>query len=186
MPHYIYVSICKRCFSCYESKFRGDFNNIDRGISIGYILHQNILPKQLPKMNPMLSFFYAVFVMTSATLAFSPLAPTTLNRPHAFMSRSQNPSFTYKSSQIRLAGDDSEERKKEKLNQLGFSDDRRVQDVPDSVDDVNVRVDIIDNVDPVTITALGFAAIAANFLIFANMGDGGIGGLVARIINFFR
>lgn len=102
------------------------------------------------------------------------------------MSRSQNPSFTYKSSQIRLAGDDSEERKKEKLNQLGFSDDRRVQDVPDSVDDVNVRVDIIDNVDPVTITALGFAAIAANFLIFANMGDGGIGGLVARIINFFR
>ena len=39
------------------------------------------------------------------------------------------------------------------------------------------------NVDATTLTAVGFAAIAFNFLVLANMGDGGIAGIVARIIN---
>ena len=39
------------------------------------------------------------------------------------------------------------------------------------------------NVDPVSLTAIGFGLIALNFFVFANMGNGGIGGLVASIIN---
>ena len=41
------------------------------------------------------------------------------------------------------------------------------------------------NVDATTLTVVGFGAIAFNFLVLANMGDVGIGGLVARIINTF-
>ena len=53
-------------------------------------------------------------------------------------------------------------------------------------EDIEVNVNIIDNVDPVTLTAIGFGAIFMNFFVFGNMGDGGIGGLVARIINTFN
>jgi len=52
-------------------------------------------------------------------------------------------------------------------------------------DDENVRVDLIDDVDAFTLTAVGFGLIAFNFLVLANMGDAGIGGIVARIINTF-
>ena len=64
----------------------------------------------------------------------------------------------------------SQQEREEKLSQLGFTESKTLDDIPE---DVNVNVNLIDDVDPVTITALGFAAIAANFLIFANMGDGG-------------
>lgn len=47
----------------------------------------------------------------------------------------------------------------------------------------NVNVNLVDDVDSFTLTAVGFALIAFNFLVFANMGDAGIGGIVARIIN---
>ena len=50
----------------------------------------------------------------------------------------------------------------------------------------NVNVNIVDNIDPITLTAVGFGLIAFNFFVFANMGDSGIGGLVARIINTFN
>lgn len=46
-----------------------------------------------------------------------------------------------------------------------------------------VRVDIVEDVDPLTLTAIGFAAIAFNFLVLGNLGDVGIGGLVATFIN---
>lgn len=39
------------------------------------------------------------------------------------------------------------------------------------------------NVDPVSLTAVGFGLIALNFLVFANMGDGGIAGVIATFIN---
>jgi len=83
---------------------------------------------------------------------------------------------------------ESEQMRKERLAQLGFSEDKKMplSEPPNTIDEANVNVNLIGDIDPVTITALGFAAIAANFLIFANMGDGGIGGVVARIINFFR
>ncbi|KAL7575626.1 hypothetical protein ACA910_011453 [Epithemia clementina (nom. ined.)] len=50
----------------------------------------------------------------------------------------------------------------------------------------NFRVDLVDDVDSVTLTAIGFGLIALNFLVFANLGDGGIGGVVATIINTMK
>ena len=47
----------------------------------------------------------------------------------------------------------------------------------------NVNVNLVDDIDSFTLTAVGFALIAFNFFVFANMGDAGIGGIVARIIN---
>jgi len=49
-----------------------------------------------------------------------------------------------------------------------------------------VRVDLVEDVDSFSLTAIGFGLIAFNFLVLANMGDGGIGGLVARFINFWN
>jgi len=49
----------------------------------------------------------------------------------------------------------------------------------------NVNVNLVPDVDSFTLTAVGFGLIAFNFFVFANMGDAGIGGLVARIINAF-
>lgn len=56
----------------------------------------------------------------------------------------------------------------------------------DDRENVDVNVNEIGNIDAVTLTAVGFTLIAFNFLVFANMGDVGIGGLVARIINTFQ
>ena len=49
-----------------------------------------------------------------------------------------------------------------------------------------VNVNEMPNVDALTLTALGFGAIAFNFFVLANAGDGGIGGIVARLINTFQ
>lgn len=57
---------------------------------------------------------------------------------------------------------------------------------PDNRDNENVRVDLVEDVDSVTLTAIGFGLIAFNFLVLANMGDGGLSGLVARFINFWN
>lgn len=81
------------------------------------------------------------------------------------------------------------------------------------IEEPKVRVDLVDNIDATvrrfcgsrnarentpsevyhirthnshfakTITAIGFGLIAFNFLVLANMGDGGLGGVVATIIN---
>jgi hypothetical protein len=56
----------------------------------------------------------------------------------------------------------------------------------DDADEEEVEVNILEDVDPLTLTAIGFAAIAINFIVFANMGDAGLGGFVARIINAAR
>lgn len=73
-----------------------------------------------------------------------------------------------------------------RLRDLGFSDDEiaRSRKKPQK-QEMKVRVDMVDNIDATTLTALGFAAIAFNFFVLANMGDGGIGGVVATIINSF-
>jgi hypothetical protein len=53
-------------------------------------------------------------------------------------------------------------------------------------DQEKVKVNIIPDIDPITLTAIGFALIAFNFLVLGNLGDGGIGSLVARIINTYN
>lgn len=50
-------------------------------------------------------------------------------------------------------------------------------------DDDDVNVNIIPDVDAATLTAVGFGLIALNFFVFANLGDGGIAGVLATIIN---
>ena len=74
------------------------------------------------------------------------------------------------------------------LRELGYSDDEikrstRKSDTNTNKEQIKVRIDLIDNIDPVTLSAIGFGLIALNFFVFANMGDGGIGGIVAYIIN---
>jgi uncharacterized membrane protein len=74
------------------------------------------------------------------------------------------------------------------LRELGYSDDEikrstRKLDTNTNKQQIKVRIDLIDNIDPVTLSAIGFGLIALNFFVFANMGDGGIGGIVAYIIN---
>jgi hypothetical protein len=82
---------------------------------------------------------------------------------------------------------DNNNNSEDRLRQLGYSEDeiRRSNGKVDRDDDIKVRVDLIDDVDPVSLTAIGFALIALNFLVFANLGDGGISGVVARLINSF-
>jgi hypothetical protein len=71
----------------------------------------------------------------------------------------------------------------DKLRGLGYSDDeiRRAKKVSDN--DSSVNVNLLPDVDAATLTAVGFGLIALNFFVFANMGDGGIAGVVATIIN---
>mmetsp|Transcript_30177 Transcript_30177/g.61543 ORF Transcript_30177/g.61543 Transcript_30177/m.61543 type:complete len:132 (-) Transcript_30177:522-917(-) len=85
-------------------------------------------------------------------------------------------------------GDNNSDRS-ERLSKLGFTDVEIERSSGSSVDvpdeEIKVRVDVVEDIDPVTITAIGFGLIAMNFLLFANLGDGGIAGIVARIINTF-
>jgi len=51
-------------------------------------------------------------------------------------------------------------------------------------DDDNVNVQELE-VDAFTLTCVGFGLIAFNFLVLGNMGDMGVGGVIARIMNTF-
>ena len=48
---------------------------------------------------------------------------------------------------------------------------------------LNVQVNLLPDIDSVTLTAVGFALIAFNFFVLGNLEDGGIAGVVATIIN---
>ena len=51
------------------------------------------------------------------------------------------------------------------------------------LDDDDVQVNLIPDVDSVTLSVVGFGLIAFNFFVLANLGDGGIAGVLATIIN---
>ena len=82
----------------------------------------------------------------------------------------------------------SDDNQQEKLAKLGFSEDEIARSKKQSSEDneINVNVNIVDDIDPVTLTAVAFGLIAFNFLVLANLGDGGIAGLVATVINTMR
>jgi hypothetical protein len=73
-----------------------------------------------------------------------------------------------------------------KSNQASSKDSSLFYNPNEDPDQRDVNVNLIGDVDSVTLTAIGFGLIALNFFVFANMGDGGIGGIVARIINTFN
>ena len=65
------------------------------------------------------------------------------------------------------------------------ADHDKLHDITDHpVSQLNVNVHEMD-LDAVTITALCFAAIAINFMLFAHV-DSGLGGFVASLQNTFR
>lgn len=78
--------------------------------------------------------------------------------------------------------------REERLRNLGYSDQEisKKAAAPDPADQQKVRVDLVEDVDPLTLTAIGFGLIAFNFLVLGNLGDGGIGGLVATAINLLN
>lgn len=72
----------------------------------------------------------------------------------------------------------------ERLRTLGFTEDEiRQSKKESSPEQIKVRVDLVDGIDAFTLSAVGFGLIALNFFVFANMGDGGIAGIVATIMN---
>jgi hypothetical protein len=91
------------------------------------------------------------------------------------------------SSQFALqAAPEDGDNQEDKLAQLGYSSDDIGRSRKESdKEQLSVNVNLLPDIDPLTLTAIGFALIAFNFFVLGNMGDGGIGGVVARIINFF-
>ena len=86
---------------------------------------------------------------------------------------------------LQAAPEDSDNEQEDKLAKLGYSSDDVGRSRKKS-DKEQLRVNVnIPDVDPLTLTAVGFGLIAFNFFVLANAGDGGISGVVARIINFF-
>jgi hypothetical protein len=71
----------------------------------------------------------------------------------------------------------------DKLRALGYSDDEIRRTNKESDNDISVNVNLLPDVDAATLTAIGFGLIALNFFVFANMGDGGIAGPIATIMN---
>ena len=88
-------------------------------------------------------------------------------------------------TRLRFASPNDQEQR-ERLERLGYTSDDidRFVSTPTKspFDEQKVAVTEIE-IDPLTLTALGFGLIACNFLIFANMGSGGIAGVVASFMN---
>jgi hypothetical protein len=87
---------------------------------------------------------------------------------------------------LQMASEEEEEQR-ERLAQLGYSEeelDRAAAPVTTEPKEKSKFVAVTEfDIDPVTLTFIGFGLIAANFFIFANLGDGGVGGVVATIMN---
>jgi hypothetical protein len=83
---------------------------------------------------------------------------------------------------LRSTPDDQDE----KLSKLGYSSRERKSSSRDPVENEAVNVNLVENIDAVTLTAIGFGLVAFNFFILANVGDAGLGGIIASIINISR
>mmetsp|Transcript_15173 Transcript_15173/g.43705 ORF Transcript_15173/g.43705 Transcript_15173/m.43705 type:complete len:129 (-) Transcript_15173:53-439(-) len=124
----------------------------------------------------MLSRSLAIFLLLCCATVSGFLAPQTTTTTGSI---SRFPTKTC----IQMS-DKSNKSEEDRLRALGYSEEelRRSKKESDPPE-LNVRVDLVDDVDSFTLTAIGFGLIALNFFVFANMGDGGIAGLVATIIN---
>jgi hypothetical protein len=69
-----------------------------------------------------------------------------------------------------------------KLSNLGYAE-VEIQRSKPKKEELNVQVNLLPDIDSVTLTAVGFALIAFNFFILGNLEDGGVAGIVATIIN---
>jgi hypothetical protein len=74
----------------------------------------------------------------------------------------------------------------EKLSRLGFTSEELQTTKQKQIEPIKVQVNEIGNIDAATLTAVGFGLIAFNFFVLANLGDGGIAGTVATILNMLK
>ena len=132
-----------------------------------------------------LDLYYVLFIFLLSGCSNSNAFVTTSKRCH-YRTISFSSKIT-RTLELKAVEEPKESSREERLAQLGFTSDEisRAENIDEEVEQ-EVKVVVIDDVDPVTLTAIGFALIAFNFLVFANMGDAGIAGIVARIINAFR
>ena len=132
-----------------------------------------------------------VALLTGTVGAFS-ISPTT----NAYVRNIENSRSNKRMRNIHAlnmaSSDDSkEESQEDKLAALGYSSAEisrsksKGDDTTPRPGEQEVFVEEFE-VDAATLTAVGFGLIAFNFLVLANMGDGGIGGVVASIINSSR
>ena len=154
-------------------------------------------------------FVYSAWRTTSTKLSFSPESPfcpfrrsimkstllvglflvaTCLLAPtQAFVA--SKVTTTFPKSPTTTQRHSTPEDREQRLRNLGFSSDeiqKSGQDPVERVEEQKVRVDLVEDIDPFTLTAIGFAAIAFNFLVLGNLGDGGLGGLIATAINLLN
>ena len=90
------------------------------------------------------------------------------------------------SSSSEDASNDDANSSDRKLARLGFSPEeiqRGRQTPQEDKENLPVNVNLLPDVDAVTLTAVGFGLIAFNFFVLANLGDGGLAGAIATIIN---
>ena len=122
-------------------------------------------------------------------LAFYAVGPLV----HGFVPKTQGPTFaraitvtsiTHKS--VLFLAFDPDQDKNERLARLGYSDNELQRSDRKDDEPLSVNVNIVDNVDSFSLTAVGFALIAFNFFVLANLGDGGLSGVVASIINLAK
>ena len=122
-----------------------------------------------------------VFVVILASAEAFSVLPASIASP-----RTRKSAIISTSTRFLAGMDDKDD--DDKLKQLGYSPQelQRSKKNKDDIDDIDVKVNLIPDIDAVTLTAVGFALIALNFFVFANLGDGGIAGTIATITNLAR
>ena len=127
-------------------------------------------------------FLYQLTLLTAvALLVIQPSSGFVVRRngfPAPSLKQHQSTTFIITGSALFMAEDE------DRLRALGYSEDEIKRSKKNSdEEEIKVRVDLIPEIDAVSLTAVGFGLIALNFFVFANMGDGGIAGIVAQIMN---
>ena len=131
-----------------------------------------------------------VALLTGTVGAFS-ISPPCTPGPAAFPTTARSKS-NIKTLQMASSDENDEQQSQDdKLAALGYSS-TEISRSKGTGDDAMSRPGEQDvfveefEVDAATLTAVGFGLIAFNFFVLANLGDGGIGGVVASIINSSR
>jgi len=137
------------------------------------------VPSTMPSLKLFVAYLLLLVVLSAGGIQAFAVAPRTSKAP-ATSRCSMGIAF-------RSTPSDNNENGDSKLSKLGYSE-KEIQRSRDEGDqeEVKVNVNLLPDVDAVTLTAIGFGLIAFNFFVLANSGDGGIAGAVATIINMSK
>jgi hypothetical protein len=140
----------------------------------------NLLSRSLPA--PLVALLGLLLLASSTFLAVETNAFVVVQQRSVLLSSSSSTKSTTRQFHPLYMAEEED-----KLRALGYSEDeiRRTEEKAksDNEEDISVNVNLLPDVDPTTLTAIGFGLIALNFFVFANMGDGGIAGVIATIAN---